>query len=418
MAGLGLWSNYREAGFGRRLCSMLHEFLTTNREELIRRCTEKVARRRAPMPTATELVHGIPLFLAELTETLRHEAAASGVPNAVGLSVVPAEAPAPSGSAEIDTTAGRHGNELLLKGYSVDQVVHDYGDLCQAVTELALEDHAVITTDEFRILNRCLDNAIADAVTEFERQRDHRISDENTEAVNIRLGLLAHELSNLTTNAMLAMAAIKKGNVGVGGATGAVLDRSLTRLRALVDRTMVEVRLTAGMPERRERVALSRLIAEVQVAAAIEAAAQGLELTVSPVEQMLVVEIDRQILGGALANLLHNAVKFTRRHGRILLKGYATVDRILIEVEDECGGLPASGDGEVDVSTISARTRATAGLGLGLAISRRGIEANGGRLRVRNRPGVGCVFTIDLPQAPPIRSGGPDGRQHPEVQAA
>jgi hypothetical protein len=187
------------------------------------------------MPTATELLHGIPLFLDELTETLRGEAAA-GPHNAVDVPFVPREVPKRSGSAEIETTAGRHGNELLLKGYTVDQVVHDYGDLCQAVTELALEDNAVITTDEFRTLNRCLDNAIADAVTEFERQRDHRISDENTEAMNIRLGLLAHELSTLTTNAMLAAAAIKKGNVGVAGATGAVLDRSLMRLRTLVDR--------------------------------------------------------------------------------------------------------------------------------------------------------------------------------------
>jgi hypothetical protein len=387
---------------------MLHEFLITNREELIRRCTEKVARRRAPMPTATEMVHGIPLFLAELTETLRREAA-SGVSDAVGLPVglpvVLPEAPTHSGSAEIDSTACRHGNELLLKGYSVDQVVHDYGDLCQAVTELALEENAVITTDEFRILNRCLDNAIADAVTEFERQRDHRISDENTETVNIRLGLLAHELSNLTTNAMLAVAAIKKGNVGVAGATGAVLDRSLTRLRALVDRAMVEVRLTAGMPERRDRVALSRFIAEVQVAAAIEAQARGLELTVSPVEQALVVEIDRQIVGGALANLLHNAFKFTRFHGRISLKGYAAVDRILIEVEDECGGLNPPGNPGPMFRPAEHGLADSAGLGLGLVISRRAIEANGGRLRVRNRPGVGCVFTIDLPQAPPIRSG-------------
>jgi hypothetical protein len=41
------------------------------------------------------------------------------------------------------------------------------------------------------------------------------------------------------------------------------------------------------------------------------------------------------------------------------------------------------------------------GLGLGLPISRRGVEANGGKLYVRNRPGTGCVFTIDLPRAAP-----------------
>jgi signal transduction histidine kinase len=335
------------------------------------------------MPTATELLHGVPLFLDQLTETLRDEAAPG--------SLAPRAPREPSSSAEIETTAGRHGNELLLSGYTVDQVVHDYGDLCQAVTELALEKNAAITTDEFRTLNRCLDNAIADAVTEFERQRDHRISDEHAAAMNIRLGLLAHELNTLTTNAMLAMAAIKKGNVGVAGATGAVLDRSLIRLRAVVDRALVDVRLLAGMPERRERVGLAKFLAEVQVVATIEAAAQGLELTVTLVEPALVVEADRHILAGALGNLLQNAFKFTRAHGRILLRGYLAVDRILIEVEDECGGQ-------------SMPLPAHAGLGLGLAISRRAVEANGGRLRVRNRPGVGCVFTIDLPQAPSLTS--------------
>jgi signal transduction histidine kinase len=203
---------------------------------------------------------------------------------------------------------------------------------------------------------------------------------------------------------MLAVAAIKKGNVGVGVATGAVLDRSLMRLRALVDRALVEVRLTAGIPERRERVDLSHFLGEVQVAAAIEAEAQGLELTVTRVEPTLVVEADRQILAGALANLLHNAFKFTRPHGRILLKGYLAIDRILIEVEDECGGLNASGSLESMLRPSEHVGPQSTGLGLGLSISRRGVEANGGRLRVRNRPGVGCVFTIDLPRVAPSAS--------------
>ena len=55
-------------------------------------------------------------------------------------------------------TAVRHGNELLLKGFTVDQVVHDYGDLCQAVTELAIELDTPITNKEFHSLNRCLDS--------------------------------------------------------------------------------------------------------------------------------------------------------------------------------------------------------------------------------------------------------------------
>ena len=51
----------------------------------------------------------------------------------------------------------------------MSQVVHDYGDVCQAITELALERKAPITVKEFHTLNRCLDTAIAEAVTEHAR---------------------------------------------------------------------------------------------------------------------------------------------------------------------------------------------------------------------------------------------------------
>ena len=72
-------------------------------------------------------------------------------------------------------TATAHGKDLLTLGYSVDQVVHDYGDLCQAITDLAFERDAPFAIDEFRTLNRCLDNAIADAVTEFSFQRESNL---------------------------------------------------------------------------------------------------------------------------------------------------------------------------------------------------------------------------------------------------
>ncbi len=55
-------------------------------------------------------------------------------------------------------------------------MVHDYGDLCQAITDLAVERDVPFATPEFRTLNRCLDNAIADAVTEFSFQRESRLS--------------------------------------------------------------------------------------------------------------------------------------------------------------------------------------------------------------------------------------------------
>src|ERR1051325_6080780 len=129
---------------------MLHEFLTSNREELIARCRKKVAQRHAPRATEKELAHGIPVFLDQLIEILREESLGVDTDSA----------------ARIGNTAGSHGNELLRRGFTVDQVVHDYGDLCQAVTELAIASRAEIANREFQTLNRCLDNAIADAVSE------------------------------------------------------------------------------------------------------------------------------------------------------------------------------------------------------------------------------------------------------------
>src|SRR6185295_17517530 len=92
----------------------------------------------------------------------------------------------------ISNTAENHGNELFLRGFSVDQIVHDYGDLCQAVTELAIEHNLPIANNEFQTLNRCLDDAIANAVSEFMRERDQAIAGANERTINERIGFLVH----------------------------------------------------------------------------------------------------------------------------------------------------------------------------------------------------------------------------------
>src|SRR3954469_10936817 len=201
---------------------MLHVFLSKNRDALVARCRAKVARRSAPRPTDGELRYGIPLFLTQLIDALRlQETQGSWAASKVFFAL--SQIQTTPRDSDIGRGAAQHGNELLRKEFTVDQVVHDYGDLCQAVTEMAVEQQAAVTPDEFRTLNRCLDDAIADAVTEFARQRDQFIADESTRSTNERLGYFAHELRNLLHTAMLAMTAIKKGDVGVSGATGALL---------------------------------------------------------------------------------------------------------------------------------------------------------------------------------------------------
>jgi len=298
---------------------------------------------------------------------------------------------------EIGITARRHGYELLQHGYTVDRVVHDYGDVCQAVTDLACEDHVPIQVDEFRTLNRCLDNAIADSVTEFAYEREQMVTDRGADAFHERLGVFAHELRNLITTASLAMSVIRTGHVGLSGPTGEVLDRCLVGLNNLIDRSLADVRLGAAIPVRKQLISLADFIAGIEVFANLEAQARSCVLTVAAVDPRLALDVDRDMLAASVGNLLQNAFKFTAPHTEVQLNAYATANRIFIDVEDNCGGLPP-GEAEHMFAPFRQIGSDKTGLGLGLTICRRGVEVNQGVLTVRDVPGKGCVFTIDLPR--------------------
>ena len=115
------------------------------------------------------MAYGVPLFLNQIIKTLQVEQTAEPMRSR---KVSGASGGGRESLSEIGATARQHGHELLQRGYTVDLVVHDYGDLCQAITDLAVEEHTPIEVDEFRTLNRCLDNAIADSVTEFSYERE------------------------------------------------------------------------------------------------------------------------------------------------------------------------------------------------------------------------------------------------------
>ena len=178
----------------------LEDFIEEYRDELIRRCQAKVAL-RVP-PDKVEGYHGVPLFLDQLCEQLR-----DGAPQ----------------SDEIGDSAKKHGHDLLTQGFTIEQVVHDYGDVCQSITDLAVELGAPISTEDFRTLNRCLDNAIAGAVTEFTVEQGMTRDKQSA------------ELENLIDAAIFAYPVVRTGGVGAGGSTGAVVERSLLAIRAALN---------------------------------------------------------------------------------------------------------------------------------------------------------------------------------------
>ncbi|MEO8673490.1 MAG: HAMP domain-containing sensor histidine kinase [Tahibacter sp.] len=372
----------------------MHKFLTANRTELIARCRVKVALRSPPSLPTQELDYGVTVFIDQLIKTLLIEQTSEP------MSSRKVSGPAGGGTtqrSEIGDSAALHGRELMRHGFTVEEVVHDYGDLCQSISDLAVETGTTIQTEDFRTLNRCLDNAIAVAVTEFGYQRDFVVADAQADALNVRLGFFAHELRNLLSTATMALSIIKKGEVGLSGATGGILDRSLVGLRNLIDRSLAEVRIAAGMPILHQVFSLADFIAEVKLSALLEAQVRDCELTVCEVDAQLGIDADRDLLSAAVGNLLQNAFKFSHVKRHVTLNAHAMADRILIDVEDCCGGLPP-GDAENLFLPFTQGDANRTGLGLGLSISRRSIEANGGTLSVRNLPGQGCVFTINLPR--------------------
>ena len=356
---------------------MLHDFISNNRQKIITRCRTKVSTRSIPSPTDAELEHGVPVFLDQLADALRRRLISSS---------------------DIAGSAVQHGHELLRHGFTVSQVVHDYGDVCQAITELAVETSAPISTDDFRMLNGCLDDAIAGAVTEFSREQNQSTLDGETARGNERAGFLAHEMRNLLNTAIVAFEVLKTGNVGVGGSTGTVLHRSLMGARALTGRSLAAVRLTEGA-QNPVKFFVAGFIEELALAATMEGHARGIALRVMPVDDDVLVEADQQVLTAVVMNLLQNAFKFTRPGTTVVLSVNASPERVLIEIQDECGGLPSENVAEL-FRPFQQRGVDRTGIGLGLAFSRLAVEANHGRLYARNLPDRGCLFGIDLPRIP------------------
>lgn len=354
---------------------MLVEFIELNRDEIIRRCRAHVATRSDSAPTPSEVDHGVPRFLDQLGEALR-----------LGV----------SSTSEIRLSALLHGRDLLQQGMTVSQVVHNYGDICQAITALAVETNAPISTDEFRMLNGCLDDAIAGAVTQYGRDRAKSTKQDDADRENQRLGYFAHELRNFIQTAMMAFDALQSGKVGTSGSTGAILRRSLTGARDLIGRSLAEVRLTQGI-QNPDSFLATGFIEELTASASLEAQARGIGLRVAPCPEGVAIYADRQVILAVMMNVLQNAFKFTHPGTTVTVRVVDAGDRVRIEVEDECGGLPGSDTTALFVP-FEQRSGDRSGLGLGLAFSRWAVEANAGHIFARDLPGVGCIFTVDIPR--------------------
>lgn len=351
----------------------LHEFMSRHRDELLLLSVRDM-QVSAPDPDAEEFTRGVGELIDQMIRALQHEAG------------LPVSSPLPDTS----EVAMWLGSRRQARGHAIARIAKDIGAISNTVGALARSKQVAFAASEYQIFNQCVDGASAAAIDEYWHQAQDQREREETE----RVGMVVHELRNTLAGARLSFSVLQRAEVGIRSKTGDVLDRSLRRLESLIAEMVFAVRLSSGTALKSRRIAVAEMLRDVMDAAVPE---RGIVLR-SDVDTDLQLDADPQLLISAVSNLIQNAFKFTHDGGQITLRAYRQEASVMIEVEDECGGLPP-GRPEQLFEPFVSKGADQRGLGLGLTITREAVEAHGGQVSVTNLPGKGCVFRLMLPRS-------------------
>jgi signal transduction histidine kinase len=359
----------------------LHDVLTANRDEVMRRWKDAVRGDLAPesMPTV-ELLDHLPQVLDEI---------------AAVLATVPGQRAAPQSDAS--ASAAEHGSQRLRLGFSLDSVVREYGALRDAIVETARESDAAVTFTELQVVFDCIIDGIAEAVSEYTRERDTELLRHSNE----HFAFIAHELRSPLSAAMLAFQHLQRSESipeTQARAAGA-LERGLRRTTDLIESTLKMARVASGVELRRDRTTLRAIFEDVEAGVLVHADSKQVEVRVV-LDHDEPVDLDIRLVRSAVGNLLQNAVKYTHPGSAVTLRGAVKNGVAIIEIEDRCGGLKP-GQATAAFAPFVRLDSAETGFGLGLAIAKQAVDAHGGTIRVNDLPGTGCIFVLELPVVVP-----------------
>jgi signal transduction histidine kinase len=363
----------------------LQELLVTRRDVVLHRWTDSVLGTVHPetMP-APVLIDHLPRFLETLARAVQRNS-------------LPQEIP----------TAADHGLQRFQLGFDLGSVVREYGALLDAIVETAAAEGVVIVPSDHQVLVHCVVTGIADAVSEFTRQRDAQLQRQ----ANEHFAFVAHELRNPLGAGLAALGLLKRTTRVAEERAGHALERALTRMHDLVENTLRITRISSGIEARLEPVTLSELLNDAELAALPSAEEKEVRLAMR-CESETMVHVDVRLVRSALTNLVRNAVKYTSPGGAVEVRAHRSLDRVVIEVEDSCGGLPP-GAVEKAFAPFAQMGADRSGFGLGLAIAKQAVDAHGGSIRVQNLPGKGCIFALELPVSGGPRVAGADEGRSP-----
>jgi two-component system, OmpR family, phosphate regulon sensor histidine kinase PhoR len=130
----------------------------------------------------------------------------------------------------------------------------------------------------------------------------------------------------------------------------------------------------------------------------MQAERAGLKLSVRCEDDLQNIRADETRLEQVLVNLIHNAVKFTKPGGEIVLEATSNQDGVRFAVRDSGVGIPAESLSRIFERFYRVeRSRTGSGTGLGLSISKHIVEAHGGRIWAESEEGRGSIFYFVIP---------------------
>ena len=349
----------------------LADVLRAKRGEIVDVWLRRIRRENRPADmSSAELRDHLPTFFGDLVDALEH-----------------GDEP---GRAESTAAASRHGEQRLHAGFDVDQVIREYDLLGQTILAIADAAGIAIPIAQTRILLALLDAGRSEAVAAYVRRRNEQAKRDADEHVSF----IAHELRNALSTVTLSLTGLKRTMLNPGGRLVDMLDRGVRTIRELVDQVLTAARFP-HTPLRMECVAIGDVIGEVVQELGPKAEHKDIETRVE-IGGDVVLEADRRLLHSVAANLIGNAIKFTRPGGCIVVRATTDDGDVVLDFEDACGGLP-DGATEDLFQPYVQRGKDRSGLGLGLAIVKQAIEAHAGTVELTNRPGAGCRFRLRLP---------------------
>jgi signal transduction histidine kinase len=285
------------------------------------------------------------------------------------------------------------------------------GDLAaqRRVEDDALRDERT-TADEQLARERAEQARVLAALLPLEREKTDRYllsertrSDESLASRDDFLAMVSHDLRNLLSGIVLDATLVAERTPQSAEGRGVVdrmerIQRYAARMNRLIGDLVDVVSIDAGkLAVHKAPCDAAALLVEAVDAFAAAAADAGIALELEVADAAMDADCDHDRVLQVLANLISNALKFTPRGGRVVVRGERAADAIRLTVTDDGHGIPAHLLEHVFERFGQADDRDRRGLGLGLYISRSIVEAHGGRIWAESEPGEGSRLFVTLP---------------------